>query len=58
MTYHEHGYRGMWSISIATVDHTPDIEVPDTVDKDLAHEALREPHCTEGTSEHERRASR
>jgi hypothetical protein len=49
MSNQDHGHRAMWSISI--VERSPDIEVPDTVDDDL-----REPHCTMGTSEHERRA--
>jgi hypothetical protein len=49
MTYQEYEHRGVWSISIATVERSPDIEVPDTVDEDPHHETLREPHCTEGT---------
>jgi hypothetical protein len=31
MTYQKLGHRGMWSISIAVVERSPDIEVPDTV---------------------------
>jgi hypothetical protein len=34
MTYQEHGHRGMSSISIAAMDRSPDIEVPDAVDED------------------------
>jgi hypothetical protein len=34
MTHQEHGHRGMLSISIADVERSPDIEVPDTVDED------------------------
>jgi hypothetical protein len=29
------GRRGIWSMSIAIVERSPDIEVPDTVDEDL-----------------------
>jgi hypothetical protein len=32
MTYQEHGHRGMWFISIAAVERSPDIEVPETVE--------------------------
>jgi hypothetical protein len=43
-------------ISIGVVELSPDIEVPNNVDEDPAHETVGEPHCTVGTSEHERRA--
>jgi hypothetical protein len=49
----------MWSINIAVVERSPDMEVrrcPIPSTKIKTHEALREPHCTEGTFEHERRA--
>jgi hypothetical protein len=34
MTYQGYGHRGMWSISIAILERSPDIEVPETVDDD------------------------
>jgi hypothetical protein len=34
MTYQDHVHRGMWSIIIANVERSPDIEVPGTVDDD------------------------
>jgi hypothetical protein len=46
----------MWSISIAVVERSLDIKAPKAVDEDPYHETAREPHCTEGTFEHERRA--
>jgi hypothetical protein len=56
MTYQEHGHKGMWSISIALVELSPDIEVLDTVSEIETHDTLGEPHCTVGISEDERRA--
>jgi hypothetical protein len=35
MTYQEHGHQGIWSISIAVVELSSCIEVPDTVDEGL-----------------------
>jgi hypothetical protein len=46
MTYQEHGHREMWSISIAVVELSSDIEVPDTVDEDP------DPRDYEGASLH------
>jgi hypothetical protein len=34
MIYQEYGHRGIWSMSIAVGEHSPDIEVPDIVDED------------------------
>jgi hypothetical protein len=34
MNYQEHGHRGIRSMSIATVERLPGIEIPDTVDED------------------------
>jgi hypothetical protein len=55
-TYQEHGHRGMWSISIAYVERSRDIHVPDTVDEDLDPRDSEGASFTEGTFEHERRA--
>jgi hypothetical protein len=30
----DHGHRGIWSMCIAVVERSPDIDVPDTVDED------------------------
>jgi hypothetical protein len=46
MIYKEHGHRGIWSMSIAVVERSPDIEVPDTVDEDPY------PRDYEGASSH------
>jgi hypothetical protein len=46
MTYQEHGHRGTWSISIAALERSSDIEVPDTVDEDPS------PRDSEGASLH------
>jgi hypothetical protein len=35
MIYQEHGHRGIWSMSIAVVERSPDIKMPDTVDEYL-----------------------
>jgi hypothetical protein len=46
MIYQEHGHRGIWSMSIAAVDRSPDKKKPDTVDEDPY------PRDSEGASLH------
>jgi hypothetical protein len=55
MIYQEHGHRGIWSMSIAAVERSPDIKIPST--KIHTRESMKEPHCTEGTFEYERRSA-